>query len=156
LDLFREQDLDVRPFAFSPLQLASLFSSRNLETLEAMGGVDAILRALGTHPTRGLSTELGPPGLVAQVREYTTDKDPPMLNTITSPGALSQGMQSMADLAGSTGVRLPTDFQFFEDSYRASIEDRQRTFDRNIVPQKANKTLLQLMWLALKDKVLVC
>ena len=79
-----------------------------------------------------------------------------MLNTITSPAAMPQGLQSMASLAGSTGVRLPTAFQFFEDAYRASIEDRQRIFGRNIIPQNANKTLLQLLWLALKDKVLVC
>ena len=155
LNLFQEQDLDVRPFAFNPLQLVSLFAPRNLETLEAMGGVDAILRALGTHPTHGLSTELGPPGPASQVREYTTDKDSPMLNTITSPVAMPQGLQSIS-LAGSTGVRPPMAFQFFEDAYRASIEDRQRIFGRNIIPQNATKTLLQLVWLALKDKVLVC
>jgi len=50
---------------------------------------------------------------------------------------------------------LPTALQSSEDVYRTSIEDRKRNFDQNIVPQRPSKILLQLMWLALKDKVLV-
>jgi hypothetical protein len=49
----------VHPFAFKPLQLASLVDPKSLETLESMGGVDALLRGLGTRPTHGLSTESG-------------------------------------------------------------------------------------------------
>jgi len=58
--LKQEADIDVHPFAFKPLWLASLVDPKSLET-ESMGGVDAILRALGTQPTYGLSTKLGPP-----------------------------------------------------------------------------------------------
>ena len=47
----------VHPFAFKPLQLASLVDPKSLETLESMGGVDALLRGLNTRPTHGLSTE---------------------------------------------------------------------------------------------------
>lgn len=166
LDLNQEPDLDIRPFTFNPLQLASLFDPKNLETLEVMGGVDAILRALGTHPTHGLSTVLGLPSYLRppypapqDFREsHTAGKGSLMLmlNTVTSPGAVPQGLQSLASLAGSSGANLPTAFQGFQDVYRASIGDRKRIFGQNIIPQCANKTLLQLMWLALKDKVLVC
>ena len=61
LDLKQEAHMDVHPFAFKPLQLASLVDPKSLGTLESMGGVDAILRGLGTQPTYGLSTKLGPP-----------------------------------------------------------------------------------------------
>jgi P-type Ca2+ transporter type 2C len=39
--------------------------------------------------------------------------------------------------------------------YRTPIEDRQRILGQNILPRRSSKSLLQLMWLALKDKVLV-
>ena len=43
LDLKQEADLDVHPFAFTPLQLASLVDPKNLETFESMGGYFAAL-----------------------------------------------------------------------------------------------------------------
>ena len=64
-------------------------------------------------------------------------------------------LQSTASLAGGSGVGLPTAFQSSEDVYKASIEDRKRIFGQNVVPQRSSITLLQLMWLALEDKVLV-
>jgi len=42
------------------------------------------------------------------------------------------------------------------DIYTASMEDRRRVYGENVLPSKPSKTLLVLMWLALKDKVLVC
>ena len=57
LDLKQEADLNVHPSAFKLLQLASLVDPKDLETLEGMGGVDTLLRGLGTHFTHGLSIE---------------------------------------------------------------------------------------------------
>jgi hypothetical protein len=83
-------------------------------------------------------------------------KDPPNPNImITSPAGVPQGLQSMASLAGGSAVGLPAALQFSEDAYTTSLEDRQRIFGQNICPQRRSKTLLQLMWLAFKDKVLV-
>ena len=55
--LKQEADFDLHPFAFKPLQLASLVDPKSLETLESMGDVDGILRGLGTQPNHGLSTK---------------------------------------------------------------------------------------------------
>ena len=97
LDLKQEADLDVHPFAFKPLQLASLVDPKSLETLEILGGVDALLRGLGTHPTHGLSTESGSPPahlespdptLQSFTVSHATDKDaikPDIM--ITSPAS---------------------------------------------------------------------
>jgi Ca2+-transporting ATPase len=107
-DLKQEADSEVHPFAFKPLQLASLVDPKSLETLESMGGVDALLRGLGTKPTHGLSTKHDTP-----TRES------------------------------------------FEDMYRTTIEDRQRIYGQNVIPRRSSKTLFQLVWLTLQDKVLV-
>jgi len=165
LDLKQEADLDVHPFAFKPLQLASLVDPKNLESLEHMGGVDAILRGLGTQPNFGLSTKLGPPpshpGSPDPASQdfsesHAADKDPPKPNImVTSPAGEPQGLQSTTSLSGTSGVSIHAAFQPSEDVYRASIEDRTRIFGQNIVPQRPSKTLVQLMWLAFKDKVIV-
>lgn len=39
--------------------------------------------------------------------------------------------------------------------FKASLEDRKRVYGDNILPTKKTKSLLQLMWMAMKDKVLV-
>jgi Ca2+-transporting ATPase len=41
------------------------------------------------------------------------------------------------------------------DPHLASLSERRRVFGENVLPQRASKSLLALMWLALKDKVLV-
>jgi len=74
----------------------------------------------------------------------------------TSPADVPQGLQSTTNLTGSFAVSLPTAFQSSEDVYKVSIEDWKWIFGQNIVPQCASKNLLQLIWLVLKDKVLVC
>lgn len=40
-------------------------------------------------------------------------------------------------------------------AYDANIEERRRVYGPNVLPHRDGKSLLQLMWLALKDKVLV-
>jgi Ca2+-transporting ATPase len=158
LDLEQEADLDVHPFAFRPLQLASIVDPKSLETLESMGGIDAQLRGLGTHPTHGLITESGSlpahlmspdPTLQSFTVSRPTNKDPPQPDIMTaSPAGDPQGTVRL-------GGDVLAGFQSSEDVYRTSIEDRQRIFDHNVLPRRPIKGLLQLMWLALKDKVLV-
>ena len=55
LDLTQDKNIDPTPFAFKPYRLASLVNPKNLETLEAMGGIDGLLVGLGVGPTNGLS-----------------------------------------------------------------------------------------------------
>ena len=43
-----------------------------------------------------------------------------------------------------------------EGPLAAPLSDRQRVYGTNSLPTRLSKSLLQLMWLALKDKVLVC
>jgi Ca2+-transporting ATPase len=43
-----------------------------------------------------------------------------------------------------------------EGAFAAPLSDRQRVYGTNSLPTRHSKSLLQLMWLAFKDKVLVC
>jgi len=43
-----------------------------------------------------------------------------------------------------------------EGAFAAPLSDRQRVYGTNSLPTRRSKSLLQLMWLAFKDKVLVC
>ena len=43
-----------------------------------------------------------------------------------------------------------------EGPFAAPLSDRQRVYGTNSLPLRRSKSLLQLVWLALKDKVLVC
>ena len=159
----QEADLDVRPFTFKPLQLASLVDPKNLKTLEDLGGVDELLRGLGTHPTHGgLSTESGTspsqlasldPTIQSFTVSHATKKDPSKPGVmITSLAGEPQGLQSTVSLGGGSGVSLPAAYRSSE-VYKTSIKERQRIFGQNILPRRPIKSLLQLMWPVLEDKV---
>ena len=148
-----EAESNVDPFAF---WLVALAGSKSLENLESLGGMEGLLHGLGTDRLRGLSTKL--PG-----RSHRGPPDPAVINALapygvektqsTSPTGVpvSEGLQSAASLAGS-GVQSSASFKF---SAEASIEGRQRIYGHNILPQPPRKCLLQLMWLAFHDKVIV-
>ena len=53
------------------------------------------------------------------------------------------------------GDDVPSEFLSSEEVYRTSIEGRQQIVGQNVLPRCPSKSLLQLMWLVLKDKVLV-
>ncbi|KAI9449867.1 calcium-translocating P-type ATPase [Lactarius psammicola] len=154
-DTTQEADLNVEPFAFRPLQLTDLIGPKSLENLESLGGVDGLLRGLGTDRLRGLNTKFTSPsqsgshepGTANAETPYGVETTSPQPNiTITSPTGVSEG---------SSGVGRPTSFKSSAAAYEANIEDRQRIYGPNILPQRQSKSLLQLMWLAFQDKVTV-
>ncbi|KAH9021974.1 hypothetical protein EDB84DRAFT_1565120 [Lactarius hengduanensis] len=134
-----QTDLNVKPFAFKPLQLASLVNPKSLENLEKLGGVEGLLRGLGTDRVRGLSTtgygsrDSGTNAATSDGVEMTSLK--PNI-ALTSPTSVPEGPQSTATLGGGSG-------------------DRQRIYGQNILPKRPGKSLLLLMWLAIQDKVLI-
>ncbi|KIY43940.1 calcium-translocating P-type ATPase [Fistulina hepatica ATCC 64428] len=89
-----------------------MLDPKRLTWLEHFGGIDGLLKGLGTDIHTGLCHRNPPPG-----------------------GGPNAGKAF--------------------DAYVASFELRRNIFGPNILPQRSSKTLLQLMWAALKDKVLV-
>lgn len=51
-----DEDVDVAPFAFGPSWLASLVDSKDIAALSMAGGVQGLLRGLGTHREHGLAS----------------------------------------------------------------------------------------------------
>ncbi|OCH84084.1 calcium ATPase, partial [Obba rivulosa] len=177
LDISRDDAIDSGPFAFKPYYLASLVDPKTFALLQQMGGVHAIVKGLGTSSKRGLSWRaLGksPPdhshhiaAHVDKVKESTPGAGPGVSHrhdpndggggsdveaevvpgiVVTGPGGEDGG-----------GADVPHDVVDEEKgpAYEATLEQRQQVYGRNILPTRKTKSLLQLMWLAMKDKVLV-
>ncbi|KAH9054212.1 hypothetical protein EDB87DRAFT_1834866 [Lactarius vividus] len=154
-----QADLDVEPFAFKPLQLASLVDPKSLKNLESLGGVEGLIRGLGTDRVRGLSPRL------TQLWSH----DPRIINAVTSdvvgmtsltpnissPASVTEGPQRSATLRSGSSAGDPASFKFSPCAYEATIQDRQRIYGHYILPQRPTKSLLLFMWLALQDKVIV-
>ncbi|KIJ14249.1 hypothetical protein PAXINDRAFT_12900 [Paxillus involutus ATCC 200175] len=151
-EILQDEAVDPAPFSFKPYELACLLDPKNLDALQAMGGIDTILKGLGTHPTRGLL--LGVPN---RGGSHTSDGTPGAGEGASQRHDRRSGEQLIptsvhvhpsATEGGNDGDGKP-------DPRHASLEDRKRVFGDNILPQRPTKSLLGLMWLALKDKVLV-
>ena len=131
LDLTQDESIDPTPFAFKPYHLASLVDPKNLETLEAMGGIKGLLAGLGVDPTNGLT--IGG-------KTLPPSEDAPTV-VVTTPAGEKGEAKEKATHEGA--------------SYAGSVEDRQRVYGSNTLPIRRSKSLLELMWIAFKDKVLV-
>ncbi|KAH9054210.1 calcium-translocating P-type ATPase [Lactarius vividus] len=155
-EITQEAGLNVEPFAFKPLQLANLVDPKSLENLERLGGVDGLLRGLGTNRHRGLSTKLTQLALRSPEIVNAVHPDGETSDTIiTSLTAVPEGLQRTASLGGSSGGGDPASPKILAHTDEVTVHDRQRIYRQNILPQRPTKNLLLLMWLALRDKVIV-
>ncbi|KAH9831589.1 calcium-translocating P-type ATPase [Rhodofomes roseus] len=173
LDLSADDALDAGPFAFKPFRLASLVDPKSLSSLEQMGGIEGLLRGLGTHAKQGLSavaiTEAtdSKPGISAGEGEGAGQRhDRPQEDSgrpqsgeteeEVVPGIVVTGPGSEVDVTRKSNLAdNQSDDEVGEKAYDASMDERRRVFGANVLPTRKTKSLLQLMWLALKDKVLV-
>lgn len=149
----QEPSPDLGPFAFDPCQLASLLDPKDFDGLQALGGITAILDGLGTHPTRGLLLDppdhrgarpshvnLGAGQTVSQRHGHHIHKP---------PGTAPDDSQPPSSTVGGNNMHTTP------DPHTASFAGRKAVYGENILPQRPTTSLLGLMWLALKDKVLV-
>ncbi|KAF7330460.1 Calcium-transporting ATPase [Mycena venus] len=148
-----DTDADPTPFRFRANELAMLLDPKNLDALEDMGGIDGLLDGLGTtvdmglggpsleRSTTGLSSRGdGRPGAgvgVSHRHDPEKVEEPVPAITLTDP----EGENSTNWT--STGA------------FAASLDVRKHIYGENVLPHRATKSLLSLMYTALKDKVLV-
>ncbi|KAI0368013.1 calcium-translocating P-type ATPase [Pilatotrama ljubarskyi] len=181
VDLTQDEGIDSGPFPFKPYQLASLVDPKNLDLLREFGGVRGLLKGLGTHRKRGLSAKAL--GKTVDTSQHASSA--PHAQGDGRPGAgdepgAGQGASQRHDRSPETGAGdvpklvvtgpggedgggAPIDATASRDdldeedgpTYEANLEERRRVFGDNTLPTRKTKSLLQLMWLALKDKVLV-
>ena len=159
IEIEQDRDVDPAPFKFRPFQLAHTLDSKNFDSVSAFGGTSGLLRGLGTKAEHGLSEQAvlsrSPSihslskgdkgaGLGASHRH---DAQPEMelvpAITLTSPDEPTAA--ETLSLESSEGG----------PAYHANMKLRRRIYGENILPTRASKSLLQLMWLALRDKVLI-
>ena len=127
-----------------------MLDPRNIDLLERLGGVDGLLKGLGTSGTRGL-------GKKALMRSETLNASHPS-NSRPSPGTAGQrhdrevpGIVVTGPEGGVGGNHDDED----NSIYDVTIDIRRQVYGHNVLPRRISKSLLALMWMALKDKVLV-
>ncbi|KAF8340446.1 calcium-translocating P-type ATPase [Cantharellus anzutake] len=157
-----DESFDPTPFGFKPKDLADMLDRRKLEQLEAWGGIEGLLAGLGTNSRRGLSSDGVPQSVVVHGEKgyVRSDSIPPLL-----PAAADERLAAMADHRKFESGSQPPGVgggdekceraQYNPAAYTTSLDDRRRVYGSNVIPEWKSKNLLQLMWLALKDRVLV-
>ncbi|ETW77652.1 Ca-transporting ATPase [Heterobasidion irregulare TC 32-1] len=137
IELEQSANKDPAPFAFKPFQLASHLDPKNIEALEDLGGVDGLLRGLGTHQTLGLgaanlAAKAGPPDHASQpvqgtrksrdIEEGSEEQVPSI--TITKPSGEIKGLQSTAslsDAAQSASGSTPEAYGMFGNAKKQEL-----------------------------------
>jgi Ca2+-transporting ATPase len=137
------------PFTLPPGHLASCLDPKNLELVNSWGGTAAVLRNLGTDGVHGLRTK----PRVPQTHGKSPDRVPTGEKEATMSGSTmmrhaESGSQPPG--AGDGGADQSQDIS------AVSMEQRRSVYGANVLPDRNSKSLLQLMWMALKDHVLVC
>ena len=158
-ELDQDAAIDPAPFRRKPYELAHMLDPKSLGTLVSFGGIDGLLRGLGTNPDTGLLTN-------TQSLHSVESSHKPNLGAgeiasqrhdlpITGAGENSADKKQPVDLGFSPSVPNETPSENDNLAFSAVLEDRRRVYGENVLPIRIAKTLLQLMWAALKDKVLV-
>ncbi|KAK0222080.1 Ca-transporting ATPase [Armillaria fumosa] len=144
-ELEQDANSDPTPFRFKPYELAHMLDPKNLNTLEGMGGTSGLLRGLGSDNVLGLGSGPGhgdgrPGAGEGASQRHDPEKEVPAI-TLTEPG-------------GDVHSTHASDI-YNEAAFAASLDERRRVYGPNVLPERRSKSLLQLMWTALKDKVLI-
>ncbi|KAF8253797.1 calcium ATPase [Wilcoxina mikolae CBS 423.85] len=129
-----EFQVEDNKFAFSPGQLGKLINPKNLPALKALGGIEGLEKGLRTDLRAGLSLD-----------ETILDE------VVTFEEATS--CSNRATFQTSASMRKATEHAAAKHS--DSFKDRLRVFKENRLPEKKSKSLFELMWIALMDKVLL-
>ncbi|KAF9294441.1 hypothetical protein BGZ88_003889 [Linnemannia elongata] len=116
------------PFSFTPEELMDLIDPKAPEKLESYGGIEGILRGLHADPVKGLATAAGGKSLDHVTTNTNGEK----------PTTVSSGYQ-MGHV----------------DTTAATFADREEFFGKNVLPKRKPKSIFQLMWIALQEKILI-
>src|SRR6266542_434697 len=124
------------PFAFTTTQLYRLIDPKDLSLLKSYGGIDGLIKGLHADPHAGLSSDETTPFKPITFREITTDLEDE--GTIENENNVQQ-----TPVVGPNPIEGTPFYQ------------RIRTFGRNLLPEKKPKSIFQLMWIAMQEKVLI-
>ncbi|OZJ02550.1 hypothetical protein BZG36_04504 [Bifiguratus adelaidae] len=141
------------PFAFSVEQLTALVDPKNLELLHALGGVKGIVAGLHADAVVGLGADervAFDPITLDDINHYNDDLDidtaEPKRPSIPPPGIRPKRDATSKSRKSILSVSSDHDYHF---------PQRKQVFGRNVLPDVKSKSLLQLMWEALQDRILI-
>jgi hypothetical protein len=126
------------PFAFTIDQLYAMFDPKNIDLLVAFGGLEGIAKGLHSNIKDGLSNhENAPfePITLSQLIDSDNVEHPKLEDECVSPPAPSPTQHTSAN---------------------TRFAQRQAVFGTNTLPEVKGNNIFQLMWMAFKDKTLVC
>ena len=159
IELEEDSGVEPFPFIFRPFQLAHTLDSKNFDAILAFGGTSGLLRGLGTDADYGLSKQ------AVLSRSHTANSLSGSQKGAGLGASQSHQPQPETEMVPAIMLTAPDSPTMAEVSsvepskdgpaYHASLKVRQRIYGENVLPSRRSKTLLQLMWLALKDKVLI-
>ncbi|PKK68030.1 PMCA-type calcium-translocating P-type ATPase [Rhizophagus irregularis] len=123
------------PFAFTPKTLSPLAEptqkKQSLKLLKSYGGLDGLVKGLHTNQRTGLKDE-------------TASLKPITLREIT--GESNDNIVDEQDNVQYETTLTADDTLFYQ---------RKNVFGKNILPVKKTKSILELMWIAMQEKVLI-
>ncbi|KAF5367569.1 hypothetical protein D9758_003794 [Tetrapyrgos nigripes] len=179
-ELQQDVELNPTPFRFKPYELAHMLDPKSYEALRDIGGVKSLLRGLGVDPAKGLNSEsstpltrvksveakggINTPGDAGSGEGASQRHDPnqdsqhlPAIMLTEPDGGVKAGVSPSPSAPSiNAGVGDDGDDGWDEKgAFNASLADRRRVYGENVIPDRKSKSLLQLMWTAAKDKVLV-
>ena len=152
LDEFKVEN---NKFAFSPGQLGKLINPKNLPALRALGGIEGLERGLRTDLKGGLSLDETVLDGAITFEDATREAG---RNAPVPPAAVAAAVP-VATVSATTPPPPPPPpvppppLPAAADGN--SFKDRLRVFKDNRLPERKSKSLLELMWIALNDKVLL-
>ena len=174
-----EAEILDNPFAFSPMQLAKLHDPKDLNILRHMGGLDGLTYGLRTDIATGLSPDEDQlhgritlqdvwhhletqrklqmqqgmdkvegsedePEKDVEIQEIPFETKTKRNDSVGSKRNISMGSRRLTMSSIRTNAPASKGFS-----------DRKRIFSENRIPTRKPKTIFQLMWMALHDKILV-
>lgn len=135
------------PFAFIPANLAKLMDPKSITALEELGGLPGLEKGLRTDRRAGLSVDetIFVDSITSHEAAAQALRRKDRVSSVESTDA-SHG--SPLSKAGSHPLPLLT---HRDDRYA----DRKRVFGEHRLPDRTSRSFLQLMWIALQDRVLI-
>jgi Ca2+-transporting ATPase len=137
-------DVKDNKFAFSPGQLSKLLNPKSLDAFYALGGLVGLEKGLRTDRNAGLSTD------------ETTLDGAVTFEEVAPKGTPKYGSNGdTIPLPQSDNPNLATTPPAHHHEATDQFADRKRVFRDNRLPEKKQKSLLELAWIAYNDKVLI-
>lgn len=124
------------PFAFTPGQMGKMYNPKSLGAFHAVGGLVGLEKGLRSDRGTGLSVDETTMEGTISFEEATAADSPASDDT-----AVEEPEMVNTKSAGNAGS--------------GTFVDRIRIFGANKLPQKRQKSIFQLMWMAYNDKVLI-